>query len=128
MLRPNQEGHLRVVYPYSDEPSLSIEVRKEGYVPQRSGWGSETKKDGPPREVTIALRHGTPMGGLVIDEAGKPIEGVTVVATVDAYIPMTGSRIRLASRCFSRYRSGPTPTGGGERIVFPAQLKHSGCH
>ena len=123
----NQQGRLRVVYPYSEEPSLSIEVRKEGYVPQRSAWGSEKRKDGPPRQVTIALRSGTPMGGLVIDEAGKPIEGVTVVAIVDAYSPDDRLKDLLGYEMFFEVPFRTDANGRWRTIVYPVQLKHSGC-
>ena len=53
----NQRGRLRVVYPYAEEPSVNIEVRKEGYVPQRSFWGGDKRKDGPPHDVSITLRR-----------------------------------------------------------------------
>jgi hypothetical protein len=79
----NRQGNLRVAYPYSDHPMLNIEVRKEGYVPQRASWGFEKKRVEAPRRVTIALRRGVEIGGIVVDEAGKPIEEVTVVASVD---------------------------------------------
>jgi hypothetical protein len=88
----DEDGLLRVVYPYPDNPQLALEVRKEGFVPQRSGWGFEKEKASTPRRVTIGLRRGVAMGGLVVDEAGQPIEGVTVVASVDQYDP--GDRLK----------------------------------
>jgi hypothetical protein len=121
----NQQGLLRVVYPYSDGPSdsVNIEIRREGYVPQRSGWGMENRKDGPPREVTIALRRGTPMGGLVTDEAGKPIEGVMVVASVDEYGP--GNRLTdpLGSEILYEvpFRTGADGRWRAESLPSPAQ-------
>ncbi len=84
-LPTDEDGLLRVVYPYPDAPQLALEVRKEGFVPQRSGWGFEKEKNTTPRRVTIALRRGVAIGGLVVDEAGRPIEGVTVVASVDQH-------------------------------------------
>jgi hypothetical protein len=88
----DKEGRSRIVYPYSDKPTLALEIRKEGFVPQRSGWGFEKEKVDAPRRVTIMLRPGVEMGGLVVDEAGRPIEGVTVVASVDQYSP--GKRLK----------------------------------
>jgi len=88
----DKRGLLRVVYPYSDKPALSLEVRKEGFVPQRSGWGFEKEKVDAPRQVTIALRSGVEVGGLVVDKAGRPIEGVTVVVSAEEYSP--GDRLK----------------------------------
>jgi hypothetical protein len=87
VISTDQKGQLRVVYPHPGRPSLNIEVRKDGYVPQRSSWYPGSRKEGSPRRVTIGLRRGIPIGGLVTDEEGQPIEGVTVVATVDEHGP-----------------------------------------
>jgi protocatechuate 3,4-dioxygenase beta subunit len=81
----DRRGRVRFAYPYADTPEVSLEVRKEGYVPRRSGWGLEKKALDAPRQVTIALRRGVEIGGIVLDERGQPIEGVTVVVTVDDY-------------------------------------------
>jgi hypothetical protein len=107
-LATDEHGRVRVVYPFADDPQLSIEVRKEGYIPQRAGW-FDRKKEEPPRELTIALRHGVTIGGLVTDEAGHPIEGVTVVATVDEHA--SGDRLTdpLGYEIFYEvpFRTGP---------------------
>ncbi|MGC8639784.1 MAG: M56 family metallopeptidase, partial [Isosphaeraceae bacterium] len=87
-----REGKLRVAYPYSNQPMLALEVRKEGYIPQRASWGFEKKKVDPPRQLTIALRHGVEIGGRVVDEASQPIIGATVVVSVERYGP--GDRLK----------------------------------
>jgi hypothetical protein len=88
----NKQGQVRFIYPYPDKPAASLEVRKDGYIPQRSGWGEQNEKGETPRHVKVTLRRGTRMGGVVVDESGQPIEGVTVVATVDEYGP--GERLQ----------------------------------
>jgi hypothetical protein len=76
-------GRLRIVYPYmSAKPTLSLELRKNGYVPLRHGWGFEKNANEPANAVTIRLRRGTTMGGIVVSSDDRPVEGATVVMTV----------------------------------------------
>ncbi len=80
--RTDAQGRLRFEYPsVRGQFSVNIELRKDGYVPLRSWWGSE---DGakPPNQRTFRLRRGTTMGGIVVAAADRPIEGATVVMTV----------------------------------------------
>ncbi|MFO0888462.1 MAG: carboxypeptidase-like regulatory domain-containing protein [Isosphaeraceae bacterium] len=82
----DDQGVLRFVYPFVDAPQASVEVHKEGYVPQLASWGFDPNGPGqepPPRQLTIRLRRGRRIGGRVTDEHGRPIEGVTVVVSVD---------------------------------------------
>ena len=81
-------GRLRFEYPYTGaKPMLSLEVRKNGYVPVRHAWGFDDGSDQPTDAVTIRLRRGTTMGGIVVYAADQPVEGVTVVMTVSKYGP-----------------------------------------
>src|SRR5262249_49631669 len=68
------------------EPMGAVEVRKNGYVPLGEGWGYGDGQD-PPEALTLRLCRGTAMGGLVVYEADRPIEGITVVMTVTRYGP-----------------------------------------
>jgi hypothetical protein len=73
-------GCLRFEYPsLHGEPSLSLEVRKNGYVPIGRGWGGNS---GPPEGWTFRLRHGTTMGGIVVAAGERPVEGATVLMSV----------------------------------------------
>jgi RNA polymerase sigma factor (sigma-70 family) len=76
-------GRVRVEYPVID-PMAALEIRKEGYVPQRHGLGGDS---GNPLDATldVRLRAGTPIGGTVVDKAGRPIAGAMVVVTVSGY-------------------------------------------
>ncbi len=69
-----------------EEPTATIQVRQNGYVPLTYGWGfgDGTK---PPGKLTLRLRRGTTMGGIVVAAADRPVEGVTVVMTVTKYGP-----------------------------------------
>ena len=81
-------GRLRFEYPYiGAKPRANIELRKNDYVPLRLGWGFDEGPDPPADALTIRLRRGTTMGGIVVNAADQPVEGVTVVMTVTGYGP-----------------------------------------
>ncbi len=108
VLRTGPRGRLRVEYPsLHGKPLLNVEVRKDGYVPVGHGWGFEGSP-GPPESWTFRLRRGTTMGGIVVAEAERPVEGVTVLLTVTRY----GAGARPANSTASEYyRDIPSRTG-----------------
>ncbi len=85
--RTDPGGRLRIEYTCRrDEPLLSIEVRKEGYVPIGHGWGYDGSPV-PPAAWALRLRRGTTMGGIVVAAAERPVEGVTVLVSVTRFGP-----------------------------------------
>jgi hypothetical protein len=81
-------GRLRFQYPYvGAKPQVSLELRKNGYVPLRRGLGFDNDPNGPVDAIVIRLRRGTTMGGIVVYKSDQPVEAVTVVMTVQGYGP-----------------------------------------
>jgi hypothetical protein len=116
------QGRLAFTYPYTgDRPYLNLELRKQGYVPLRQGWGFQGEPEAPKDVLTLRLRRGTTMGGIVVHAAERPVEGVTVVMTVTEYGPgkraanPTGHEIyyEVPSRTGSdgRWRTDSVPPG-----------------
>ncbi len=60
-----------------------ITARKDGYVPMRLMW-RRTGGENPaiPAAYSLAMQPGTKIGGKVLDDAGKPIPGATVVIAI----------------------------------------------
>jgi beta-lactamase regulating signal transducer with metallopeptidase domain len=82
----DSSGRLRFEYPYiGAKPQLNIELRKNGYVPVRHAWGFENEMYHATDALTVRLRRGTTMGGIVVYVGDQPVEGVTVVMTVSKY-------------------------------------------
>jgi beta-lactamase regulating signal transducer with metallopeptidase domain len=80
--RTDSRGELKFEYPtLHDNPMGNIEVRKNGYVPLRYGWGWADPAL-PPEALTLRLRHGITMGGIVVAAVDRPVADVTVVMTV----------------------------------------------
>jgi beta-lactamase regulating signal transducer with metallopeptidase domain/thiol-disulfide isomerase/thioredoxin len=63
---------------------LQITAKKEGFVPTSVTWRNDGgAKDPIPGEYMLKLEPATTIGGIVTDEAGKPIEGVDVSLIID---------------------------------------------
>ena len=58
---------------------FQVRIVKDGYQAIGARWNKEDKV---PDLVTIPLRKGVEMGGVVLDEHDQPVEGVTVKATI----------------------------------------------
>jgi thiol-disulfide isomerase/thioredoxin/uncharacterized GH25 family protein len=82
-LKPDADGRVRVEYP-ADTKYLSVSVKSEkiAYVPIRLSWGGGRSATTIPDEYTLALEPGTKIGGQVVDDAGKPVAGATVMLHV----------------------------------------------
>ena len=132
VFRTGPRGRLVLEYPsLHGEPNLSIEVRKDGYVPLGRGWGFDGNS-GIPEAWTFRLRRGTTMGGIVVAAAERPVEGVMVFMTVTSYGPgarpanSTGSEYyhEVPSRTApdGRWRTDSVPSGANEvklRLIHP---------
>jgi len=81
----DKNGRLRFEYPWIGKPELSIELRKNGYVPLRHSWADGEGAEPVVDELTMKLRRGTTMGGIVVYAQDQPVQGVTVVMTVNKY-------------------------------------------
>jgi hypothetical protein len=58
--KTDARGRLRFTYPYvGGTPLLNIELRKNGYVPLRRGWGFKNDPEKPVDALAIRLRRGT---------------------------------------------------------------------
>ena len=64
----------------AQENGFSLSVRRAGHAPHGLSW-SDDKKDvrtAMPKEITVRLKPGVTVGGVVSDEAGTPQPGVKI--------------------------------------------------
>lgn len=66
---------------------FNFTIRKPGYVPVQVGWSSARRPIVMPEAKEMRLVHGRSLGGVAVDEAGKPVEG----AAVEVSMPSTES-------------------------------------
>ncbi|MFZ1006402.1 MAG: carboxypeptidase-like regulatory domain-containing protein [Candidatus Sulfotelmatobacter sp.] len=81
----NEAGESEIELPKQLE-ILRVWARHDGLVPMYTQWWPDMEADGDqiPEQFTFKLPKGTVIGGTVKDEAGKPIAGVNVEASLDS--------------------------------------------
>lgn len=77
----NEQGRCRIEYGSPRPDYFSIRANKSGFVPMRVAWPLNAAI---PSSYTLVLEPGTSIGGIIQDEDGKPIEGVTVYLLVSS--------------------------------------------
>ena len=73
----DKDGRYRVELDNRHPSILSIRVYKPTFVPMVVGWDEESDPAGVPESYTFKLETGSPIGGVVRNENGQPVEGVT---------------------------------------------------
>ncbi len=77
----DDQGRCAVPVP-PDEKShhFAVQAWKDGFVPVRVLWGHDGKFEfeGIPAAYTVLFDRGTPIGGVVRDEQGRPVAGARV--------------------------------------------------
>jgi hypothetical protein len=83
--RTDDQGRCAVPVPRDVEKThhFAVWAWKDGFVPIRVLWGyaREFEWEGVPASYTAILDRGTPIGGIVRDEQGRPIAGARVFPT-----------------------------------------------
>jgi beta-lactamase regulating signal transducer with metallopeptidase domain/peroxiredoxin/protocatechuate 3,4-dioxygenase beta subunit len=80
----------------AEQKYVSITAGPDGYVPLTVQWRNYNEKDPLPATYTIKMEKGTSIGGIVNDEAGKPIAGATVNLLINRRGQTGESRERVA--------------------------------
>jgi len=73
----NQDGQISLNVPSGYNHRLQLSVKHDTFVAVGVRWSSGK---GIPEKFEIPLQKGTPIGGLVLDEKGQPVEGAKVEA------------------------------------------------
>ncbi|WP_425397339.1 carboxypeptidase-like regulatory domain-containing protein [Aeoliella sp.] len=78
----DDQGVLRLRF--AEHPgSLTLVIEHAGYAPYWAAWRSSGQPVEIPTEFTAVLQKAWSVGGVVVDESGKPLEGATVHPRVD---------------------------------------------
>ncbi len=80
--KTDSDGRCRIAIGTNEPDYIRVEVRKEGFVPIRLNWRKGPGRPGIPNQYTLALERSTSIGGMIQDEQGHPIEGVSVYLLV----------------------------------------------
>jgi beta-lactamase regulating signal transducer with metallopeptidase domain len=75
--KTDAEGRLVIAVP--QKPSrFDMDITTPGYAPYWAGWTNEGQTQPIPARFTAELESGWSVGGIIVDNAGKPIAGVKV--------------------------------------------------
>ena len=75
----DESGRMVITVPEKEPERLTVTARRDGLVPMRVYLRHFAARETEiPRSYTLAMERGTSIGGIVRDEEGRPIEGVTV--------------------------------------------------
>ena len=77
--RADSNGVVHLPYPPQQTLSFIALVRAPGHVPALVR-GSQTNRAGMQRDISAKLERGVRIGGVALDEAGKPVPGASVLA------------------------------------------------
>jgi len=80
--KTDSEGKCSIAIGTEAPEYIRVEVQKEGFVPIRLSWRKGPDQPEIPDHYTLALEPGTTIGGIIQDEQGHPIEGVSVYLLV----------------------------------------------
>ncbi|WP_082846423.1 carboxypeptidase regulatory-like domain-containing protein [Planctomyces sp. SH-PL14] len=74
----DETGRLAVDLPARGTQYFNVDVTTPGFGPFWAGWDVADRSDQIPDQYTIHLDAGARVGGVVVDEEGRPVEGVSV--------------------------------------------------
>jgi len=81
-LSTDTEGRL-VIELMQDPRNFNLFIEIPGYGPYWAGWTSMSHAQSIPHRLTAELESAWSVGGIVVDDAGKPVEGVTVRPSIE---------------------------------------------
>ncbi len=71
----DEKGMVSLNVPSGGDSRVQLSVKHDGYLAQGASWNTGEEV---PDNFKIPMKKGVPIGGIVHDEEGKPIEGVKV--------------------------------------------------
>ena len=80
--KTDAEGRLAVLRPAAPE-RFNVDVTTPGYGPYWAGWSSYEHDGTIPAHFIVELEAGWSVGGIIVDDTGKPVEGVRVRPSIE---------------------------------------------
>lgn len=81
----DRSGTVAVELPGKDPSLFVLRADAPDYVPMRATWRNRAEsgiKDPLPAGFTFQMEKGTAIGGVILDEAGKPVDGARVALSI----------------------------------------------
>ena len=80
--KTDAEGRLAVLRPAAPE-RFNVDVTTPGYGPYWAGWSSYEHDGTIPAHFIVELEAGWSVGGIIVDDTGKPVEGVRIRPSIE---------------------------------------------
>src|SRR6516225_888922 len=77
LVKADPEGRLVVKLP-TEPKRFRVSITAPGFGPYWAGWASETHEEPLPARFTAELEAGWSVGGIIVDDQGKPVAEVSV--------------------------------------------------
>lgn len=122
----DQEGRCTLMLPEKDPKYCYLHARANSYTPMRAYWwnAKDRPEDPLPAEFTFEMVKGTAIGGAIVDEEGKPVEGALVKFSGGEF---EQSRSRRAQPAFEEHYL--TDKHGKWRCeIAPADISSASIH
>ncbi len=82
LVQTDDQGRLLITFPKAPA-SFSVDMTIPRYGPYWAAWSSESHAEPVPASFTAELEAAWSVGGIIVDDAGKPVEGVTVAPSIE---------------------------------------------
>ncbi|MGD0650642.1 MAG: carboxypeptidase regulatory-like domain-containing protein [Verrucomicrobiia bacterium] len=89
------DGRAIIKLPKDELQYLSVETSLDGWVPMAVYWHKSKGSDRPPERIAIEMERATSISGRVVDDAGQPVAGATVVLHVRKKYPRSKQRVNV---------------------------------
>lgn len=114
-------GRLRVLRPPAPR-HFNVDITTPGYGPYCAKWSSETHPEPIPAQFTAELETGWSVGGIIVNDAGKPLEGVRIRPSIEfkkrpGDVKQLGVGTNLKSDAEGKWRFDSVPASKTEVFV-----------
>lgn len=119
----------RLVIKLPEPPSrFDVGITTPGYGPYWAGWSSESHAQPIPSRFTAELELGWSVGGIIVDDEGKPVEGVKVGPSIQfkkraGDLEQLGVGTNLKTDAAGKWRFDSVPVSMSEVFV---EINHPG--
>jgi hypothetical protein len=115
------DGRLAVAIPRAPD-FFNVYITTPGFGPYWAGWSSESHRQTIPSHLTAELDPAWSVGSIIVDAAGKPIEGVEIGFNIEfkkrpGEVQQLGSGSRVKSDSAGKWHFDSVPVSMGEVYV-----------
>jgi uncharacterized GH25 family protein len=121
LVTTDTRGQLVVALPRAPD-HFNVNITTSGFGPYWAAWSSENHAQPIPPRFTAELEAAWSVGGVIVDDAGKPVEGVSVTPSIEfkkrpGDAQQLGVGTRLKTSAAGKWRFDSVPASMAELFV-----------